>query len=333
MNITIKDIAKIANVSYATVSRALNGHKDVSQETREKILKICEQIGYSPNAIARGLVTKSTNTIGLLVPDITSPFYPEVALGVEDEARKHGYNIFLCNSNWEMSRTETYFRLLLERRVDGIIIAPVSDETIKLAKRYNDRLPIVFVSSDPKEKSFNYVTVDNLKGGFIATEYLIKLGHRKIAFIGGNASTSSYSDRLEGYKKAFMQYKLDIDYNMIRSGSFTKDCGYEITKQFIKEGILPTAIVCASDVVALGVIEAAEECNLQIPKDISLMGYDDISYASLPKIRLTTVFQPKYELGKAAVDILIQKLEGNCKKAIHKIMQPEVIVRSTCKEI
>lgn len=334
MNVTIKDVAKIANISYATVSRALSGHKDVNENTRKRVLEICEQVGYLPNAIARGLVTRSTNTIGLLLPDITNPYFPEVALGVEDEANRRGYNVFLCNTHWEMARTETYFKLLLGKRVEGIIISPASDETKKLVSIYNDRLPIVFIGSDPKEKDFNYVSVDNKKGEFTATEYLIKLGHRRIAFVGGNSNTSSYYDRVEGYKSALQKYGIEVDPYLIRSGSYSKECGHNAIKQFIEEGRVPTAIVTANDVVAIGIMEAAEENNLLIPQDISLVGYDDIAFASLPKIKLTTMYQPKYEFGKIAVDILFKKMGSeNFKKGFHETMQSELIIRSTCRAV
>lgn len=334
MNITIKDIAKIANVSYATVSRALNGHKDVNEKTRKRIIGICEQIGYSPNAIARGLVTKNSNTIGLLLPDITNPFFPEVAWGVEDEVSKRGYNVFLCNTSWDLSREETYLKLLLEKRVEGIIIAPVSDESKKLIDKYVDKLPVVLVGSSMEGGPYNFVVADNVKDAFLATEYLISLGHKKIAFIGGNEHTCTYRERLKGYKSALEEYGLGIDESLIRSGAFKRSSGYEITKIIIKENSVPTAIVAANDIVALGVIEAAEEFNLSIPDNMSLIGFDDIPYASLPKIRLTTISQPKYDIGKIAVDILFKKVDSKRqRKTLKEIVQTELKIRSTCKQI
>jgi LacI family transcriptional regulator len=334
MNITIKDVAKIANVSYATVSRALNGHNDVSEKTKRRVIDICEQIGYSPNAIARGLVKNSTDTIGLLIPDITNPFFSDVAWGVEDEASKKGYNVILCNTNWELSREESYFKLLCEKRVGGIIVAPVSDETISLVERFGIKLPVVFVGSNPKDESFNFVVADNLKAGFMATEYLIKLGHLRIALIGGNEYTSTYRDRFEGYRMALDKYGLIYDANFVKSGSFRRDSGYRLTKGLVEIGNTPSAVVAANDMVALGVIEAIEELNMNIPDDISLIGFDDISYASLPKIKLTTISQPKYNIGKKSVDILFKRIDGRgLRKGTYEILQPELIERSTCKSI
>ena len=215
-NVTIKDIARIANVSYATVSRALNDHKDVNEQTKQKILKICNEVGYSPNAIARGLVKQNTYTIGLLVPDITNPYYPEVARGVEDEASKEDYNVFLCNTNWDMMKEVDYFNLLLAKRVEGIIIAPVSDDTMKFVEKFTDRLPIVFLGTRIEGEKYNYVVIDNVKGAEMITEYLIGLGHRKIAFIGGTKDSGTFSDRVLGYKNALKKNNIEIDENMIK---------------------------------------------------------------------------------------------------------------------
>jgi LacI family transcriptional regulator len=334
MNITIKDIARIANVSYATVSRALNNHKDVSDDTKRKILGICEQLGYSPNAIARGLVTKSTNTIGLLVPDITNPFFPEVARGVEDEASKRNYNVFLCNTNWDIMKEISYFQLLLGKRVEGIIIAPVSDGTFNLAAKYTDRLPIIFIASKIDDSSHNYIVIDDIEGVMMATEHLISLGHKKIAFIGGKEGTSTFKDRLEGYKIALENNGIKPDPELVKSYGYRKESGYNGIRSLVESSNMPTAIIAINDIVALGVIEAAEEIGLNIPDDVSLIGFDDIPYASLPKIKLTTISQPKYDMGRESVNMLFDKLsQENSKQGLHKVIKPRLIIRSTCKAI
>lgn len=331
-NVTIKDIARIANVSYATVSRALNNHKDVNEQTKQKILKICNELGYSPNAIARGLVKQSTYTIGLLIPDITNPYYPEVARGVEDEASKENYNIFLCNTDWDLMKEVDYFNLLLAKRVEGIIIAPVSDDTTKFVEKFTDRLPIVFLGTRLSGEKYNYVAIDNIKGGEMITEYLINLGHRRIAFIGGTKDSSTFSDRVKGYKNALIKNKIDINKNLIKICGYRKVDGYNALKAMAKESNVPTAIFAVNDLVALGIIEAAEEMGLEIPQDISLAGFDDIPYASLPKIRLTTVSQPKDLIGREAIRILLEKIKNkNINTGLQRIIQPELIIRSTCK--
>lgn len=333
-NVTIKDIARIANVSYATVSRALNNHKDVNEQTKQKILKICKEVGYSPNAIARGLVKQNTYTIGLLVPDITNPYYPEVARGVEDEASKENYNVFLCNTNWDMMKEVDYFNLLIAKRVEGIIIAPVSDDTMKFVDKFNDRLPIIFLGTRVEGDKYNYIVIDNIKGGEMITEYLISLGHRKIAFIGGMQGSSTFVDRVSGYKNALKKHNIEIDEKMIFTSGYRKKDGSNTLRAMVKESNMPTAIFAISDLVALGVIEAAEEMGLSIPDDISLVGFDDIPYASLPKIRLTTVSQPKDNIGRESVRILLEKLESkDIHTGLQRIVQPELVIRSTCKSI
>lgn len=333
-NVTIKDIARIANVSYATVSRALNDHKDVNEQTKQKILKICNEVGYSPNAIARGLVKQNTYTIGLLVPDITNPYYPEVARGVEDEASKEDYNVFLCNTNWDMMKEVDYFNLLLAKRVEGIIIAPVSDDTMKFVEKFTDRLPIVFLGTRIEGEKYNYVVIDNVKGAEMITEYLIGLGHRKIAFIGGTKDSGTFSDRVLGYKNALKKNNIEIDENMIKICGYRKVDGSNALKAMAKEANLPTAIFAVNDLLALGIIDAAENISLSIPEDISLVGFDDIPYASLPKIRLTTVSQPKDHIGREAIRILLEKIENkNTRVGLQRIVQPELIIRSTCKSI
>lgn len=310
----------------------MNNHKDVSAQTKEKILKICNEVGYSPNAIARGLVKQSTNTIGLLVPDITNPYFPEVARGVEDEASKENYNIFLCNTNWDLIKEVDYFNLLLAKRVDGIIIAPVSDDTTKFVEKFTDRLPIVFLGTRLDGEKYNYVVIDNIKGGEMITEYLIGLGHRKIAFIGGTKDSSTFSDRVKGYKNALIKNNIDIDEKMVNICGYRRIDGSNAIKVMAKESNVPTAIFAVNDLVALGIIDAAEEIGLSIPQDISLVGFDDIPYASLPKIRLTTVSQPKDHIGREAVRILLEKIENkNNNTGLQRIIQPELIVRSSCK--
>lgn len=333
-NVTIKDIARIANVSYATVSRALNNHKDVNEQTRQRILKICKEVGYTPNAIARGLVKQSTHTIGLLVPDITNPYYPEVARGVEDEASKNNYNVFLCNTDWDIMKEVDYFNLLIAKRVEGIIIAPVSDDTTKFIDKFADRLPIIFLGTRVGGDKYNYIVIDNVKGGEMITEYLIGLGHRRIAFVGGIKESCTFADRSAGYKNALRKHNIEIDENLIYICGYRKKDGSNALRTMIKKSDMPTAIFAINDLVALGVIKAAEELGISIPDDISLAGFDDIPYASLPKIRLTTVLQPKDNIGRESVRILFEKLENkDIHTGLQRIIQPELKIRSTCKSV
>ncbi len=329
MAVTIKDIAKVAGVSYATISRALNDHPEINVITKEKIKEIAQQMGYTPNAVARGLVKKNTEMIALLIPDITNPFYPEVARGVEDYARENGYCVFLCNTNWDEENEQKYLTILKERRVDGIIIAPVSTDTIDYVSDSKLDIPVVYIGSRVDCNKSNYVVIDDFKAGYMATEYLMKLGHSNIAFIGGHDKSTSHIDRINGYKQALKENRLEADINSIKGYSFKKESGYGTFLKMVKNRKVPTAIVAENDIIALGIMEAAEKHGYDVPKDISIIGIDDIEFGSLPKINLTTVAQPKFDIGRKSADILLDLISGSAdSKQI--ILEPFLIVRGTC---
>jgi len=336
VSVTIKDIAKIAGVSYATVSRALNDHSEVSEKTKEKIIQITEVMGYSPNAIARGLVRKNTNTIGLLIPDITNPYFPEVARGVEDYAISHGFNVFLCNTNWEEKKEYDYIRVLREKRVEGLVVAPVSISSHQKIEEADLKTPVIYIGSKSGDKNENYVILDNAKAAFMATEYFIELGHENIGFIGGYENSSSNVDRVKGYRDALKKHCLEKEINVVKSSSYKRSSGYALALELIKEGRVPSAVLAANDIIALGVIEALETHGYTVPGDVSVIGFDDILFASLPKINLTTVAQPKYEMGGVAAKILLQLIGCNNvdgDKILNQyIVEPKLIIRGTCRK-
>ena len=308
LNITIKDIAREAHVSYATVSRAFNNRDGVRSETRDKVLKIANRLNYSPNGIARGLVLKQTKTIGLVIPDITNPFFPEVARGIEEGAKEEGYSVFLCNTNWEQERQFQYIKLLAEKRVDGLIIAPMSDAPDPEGERLHGSIPVVYVDRAPQNTDRSYVVIDNVRGGFIATRHLIEAGYRKIGFIGAVEQSLPIDERLKGFRMAMERYGLPIDERFIRIGHFNQETGVNFIEGMIKEGDYPQAVFAENDIVALGVIHGVREMGLSVPGDVAVVGFDDISIASLHYIKLTTVVQPKYEMGKAAVKFLLDEI-------------------------
>ncbi|MBZ4666216.1 LacI family DNA-binding transcriptional regulator [Mahella sp.] len=334
MSVTIKDIAKAANVSYATVSRALSDHPDISEETKKKIKKLAKDMGYTPNIVARSLITKATKTIGLIIPDITNPFFPEVAQGVEGYAYDNGYTVLLCTTNWQIEREERYLKALRSKMVDGIIIAPAIDDISHIICHFNGGdTPVVFVTYSPDNPDCSFVATDDYKCGFMATEYLLKLGHRNIAYIGGLENSSSDRRRFEGHREALKSYGLPLRYSPMH-GQFKQMSGYELTKELLIYNDIPTAILAGNDVLALGVIQAVEEFGLKVPDNVSVMGIDDISFASFDKISLTTVAQPKGEIGRLAAEIIIQKINNPQDKApVKKVLEPRLIIRRTCRSI
>lgn len=332
MDVTIKDIAKKIGISYATVSRALNNRAGVNPQTRERVLEAAEKMGYQPNAIARGLVMKSTHTIALVIPDITNPFFPEIVRSAEDEASELGYNTFLCNTNWDIEKEQSYLKLLQEKRVDGIILKPASDSE---GNSFNNiSVPLVLLDRTSKDDNYSCIEVDDRRGGFLATKHLIESGYKRIAFIGGKLDSYSDSQRKEGYRQALLRYKYEIDESLIRNGSFKTKSGYEIMNSLIKEGNVPDAVFAGNDVIALGVMQSAKEHGLNVPEDLGIVGYDDIDCAKLPQIQLTTIAQPKNQIGRYAVELLLSVInERDHKEPRIIILEPELIIRSTTKEI
>lgn len=332
MQATIKDIAKKAGVSYATVSRALNGRRGVKDDTRELILEVARNMGYQPNAIARGLVLKHTKTLALVIPDITNPFFPEITRGVEDTASLQGYSVFLCNSHWDAKKEKLYLNTLQEKRVDGIILH--TSNNVEEDQYTNFKIPMVLLNKISSVVEYSSVEVDNVRGGFLATKHLIEAGYRKIAFIGGTENSPSNAERKEGYKLALKQHRIPLDERLIMSGSFKSESGYENMKKLIDSGNIPDAVFGGNDVIALGVLHCAQEHGLRVPDDFGIIGFDDIPYASLPQIQLTTIEQPKYQMGRYAVDLLIKALrpeEGGEVKRI--ILEPKLKARKTTREV
>lgn len=324
--ITIKDIAKKTGVSYTTVSRALNGKPGVNQSTMELILAEAKRMGYQPNGIARGLVKKYTNTIGLIIPDITNPFFPAIARGVEDEANRHGYNVFLCNTNWDEEREKSYLEALQEKRVDGIIIQAAEDSQQDYE---NLSIPVVPVNTQCFRGAGSYVGVDNEKGGLLATKHLIESGYRRIAFVGGKTAYTN-EKRLEGYKRALDTFGFSIDESIITHGDFTTRSGYEQMGKLLKQSSPPDAVFAGNDLIALGVMNSVQEYGLHIPQDIGIVGFDNIYFAEFPQVQLTTIAQPMYEMGKIAFELLLESIKNKDGSNLKKvILEPELIIRKT----
>ena len=327
---TIKDVAKNAGVSYATVSRALNNHPEINEETRKKIFKIASEMGYQPNAIAQGLVKKETKTIGLVIPDITNPFFPEVARGVEDAASTEGYSVFLCNTNWSEEQEEKYLEVLMKKQVDGIVIGPSSERIGHIKKVFHSGIkPAVFISRIDYSNSTS-ILIDNVTGARMAVEHLISKGHKKIAFIGGLKDAFSNQDRLLGYKNALEMNEIPINKDYILNSDFKRESGHHTTQMILQLDPRPSAIFAANDMLALGAIQAIKEAGFSIPEDIAVVGFDDIGFAALPEIQLTTIAQPKYDMGKLAFLTLLDQIRGG-DKVINKriLLNPELIVRKT----
>jgi LacI family transcriptional regulator len=334
--ITIKDIARIANVSHTTVSRALNNRSRIRSETKEKILFIARDLDYRPNLVARSLVMRRTKTLGLVITTIANPFYTELALGIESTARELGYNIILSFTHSDLSIEKQSIDMLRSKGVDGIILtsAHIGDPNIRSLAE--EGFPIILVNRRTyhpivKEK-VDYVGVDNILGGFLAVEHLIRLGHQRIGVIGGSSESSVGFERLEGGKKALETYGLELLTDFFLDGDFLKESGYQGGKRFIKMAEPPTAIFATNDYMALGAYQAILEEGRKVPEEIAIVGFNDIEFTAMKGIELTTIGQKKYEMGSIAIKTLVEKIEGGEIKSSTKeiILNPELIIRKTC---
>jgi len=331
--VTIKDVAKAANVSYTTVSRALSDSSKVNADTRKRVLEACKQMGYTKNYIARSMVVKKTKLLGLIVSNIDNPFMSEMAFHVETHAREHGYNLMLCNSSHDTELEREVFELLVGRQADGIILLSASPESYVNLKHLISKVPTVFVNENLRELPENYVSVDNYRGTYMGTQYLYSLGHRKILYLGQRKGSVTHQLRADGFIDACREFGMEPSILISRFQQSSLAVGYELARTLFANPLEYSAIFTASDSIALGVYAAAEEAGIRIPEDVSLMGFDNIQYSDLPRIRLTTIEQPKKAMATAAVDILLEKLSSDTSGYSHRILNPTLIVRASCRDI
>ena len=329
-NVTIKDVAKAAGVSYSTVSRALSGSPEISEETRKRILQLCKEMDYTTNTIARAMVMKSTKLLGLILTDISNPFMSELAYHIDRQARARGYNILLCNSSRNLEQERDLFELMIGRKADGVILFPSESGSYEMLQPLLSRMPTIFVGENLREAPESYVAVDNYRGAYLGVEYLYNLGHRRILYFGKRRGSYTHQLRGDGYVAACQDFGLTPRYCNNAFMSTSIKYGYQLAKQLFAQSLDYTAIFAATDTNALGVLQAAEECGIRIPEDLSLLGFDNIRDSGLPRINLTTVEQPKKLLASMAVDSLLDKIQNELSGYTHRILTPAVIERSSC---
>ena len=328
--VTIKDVAALAGVSFATVSRALDDRPEISRETKEKVRSACMQLGYVPNAAARGLTGQSTHTIGVIVPDISNPYFAGMATAIEQRAAERGYRVLLSNSMRIQEQELKGIDGFLSRQIDGVIISALSPASQACHKDLLGGLPCVYIGVNHGEDC-SYVMADNETGAYEAARYLVDLGCRDILFFGGRTTSKTRTLRIRGFRRALAEAGLKgRDLAAPAEGGLMRNWSYRRALELFREGgPLPDAIFAYSDVTALKIMEAAEECGISIPNDVSLVGYDNISFTALPRIHLTTVSQKKIRQGHIAVDRLVEQIEGE-RKQTADLLQPELMIRSTC---
>ncbi len=332
MTTAMKDVAREAGVSINTVSRALNGKPDVNEDTKKRILEIADRLNYVPNFLAKGLVTKKTKTIGVIVSDNANPFFARIIKGIEDYARSRGYSIILCNTDERYEREEEVVRLFREKRVDGLLITPIPSpkKRTDILELKELGVPFVLLNRHIEQTMTDYVINDNVYGAYLAVSHLVKLGHKRIGHISGPSQISSVRGRLEGYKKALFKNNIEFDNSLVKESNLKMEDGYRLMKEFLELENRPTAVFAYSDLLAIGVLKALKEAKLKVPKDIALVGYDDIEFSSLLEIPLTTVHQPRYRIGEEGAKILINRIEKKDSEGFQQIvLKPELVIRES----
>lgn len=333
MRARIKDIAKKLNISESTVSRALSNHPRISYLTKKKVNATAKELNYRPNLVAKSLKLQSTKTIGLIIGDITNPFYPEVVKGVEDVANKSGFNVILCNSDYDHEKEYHYLNILIGKRVDAIILTDVGNMAASVKLLNENKVPFVLIDVKPTSKmKVNCIYSDQEYGAYIATKHLIELGHSRIALINGPKTHSPCKQLEKGFRKAMIASKIDIQRKYIKQCDLKINGGNQSMKELLmlKKDELPTAILFISDITAIGACDAIHDEGLKIPDDFSIIGYDDIPEAKYFSPPLSTVAQPKYELGSQGMSLLINEIFHSQNNEFHQVrLLPELIIRES----
>ncbi|HGF7510228.1 TPA: substrate-binding domain-containing protein [Vibrio cholerae] len=327
---TMKDIARLAGVSTSTVSHVINKSRFVSDEIAERVNNAAQQLNYAPSALARSLKMNRTKTIGMLVTTSTNPFFGEVVKGVERSCYHQGYNLILCNTEGDNQRMKASINTLLQKRVDGLLLmcSTLEGERLDVFDRYPD-IPIVVMDWGPILFASDKIQDNSLQGGYMAAKHLIESGHKEIGCITGPLIRHQAQMRYEGYKRALAEAGIAINPDWIVESDFECEGGYQAFEKLYQRGKLPSALFVSNDMMAMGVIQAASQRGLRVPDDLSLIGYDDVHIAKFMTPALTTIHQPKYRLGKAAVDTLLYRLENPDTTAQVVQLEPTLVVRSS----
>src|SRR5690606_10111640 len=323
---TIKDIARIAGVAPSVVSRALNNKYGENESTRQRIVAIAKELGYQPNSAARSLVTRRTETIGVVMADISEPYFSQIVKGMEYVATQTGYTLLFSNSYENVEHGRVLRKMILGERVDGLVIIGSNiQEKGFIAALAEQEIPFVLVERNLPDPKVNCVWVDNVQGGYLATRFLLDKGHRRIGHIAGNLHFQVALDRIEGYKRALEEAGIAFCEELVVSGNFLTEGGYRAMKELLKAGC--TAVFAANDAMAYGALQANAEEGLAVPDDVAMVGFDDLEFSALTHPPLTTVRQPRYEMGRRSLEILTAILRGEEAGGVKVCFQPEITVR------
>jgi DNA-binding LacI/PurR family transcriptional regulator len=325
----MKEIAKMAGVSLGTVSHVLNDSAGVRPALRDRVFEAVQAAGYQPSQLARGLRRVKTNMIGMIIPDITNPFFPAVVRGAEDVAFSNGYRLILCNTDNDHSKELVHLNELRTYLPAGLIVIPsnFSDLTAQAESYRNAGTGVVCIDRLPKNWIGDTVTANNEKGAYDATRFMLKLGHTKLATITGPLHLTNAKERLDGFKRAVHEANLQLGPEYVQETTFDKAGGYSKTLILLRLLPRPTAIFAGNDMIALGALLAIREAGLRCPEDVSLLGFDDLDIAETTNPSLSSVSQSGYQLGATAARILLDRLEGDTGPAKHIVLETELRLR------
>ncbi|ABA73665.1 LacI family transcriptional regulator [Pseudomonas fluorescens] len=325
---TIKDVAALAGISYTTVSHVVNKTRPVSEEVRLKVEAAIKSLDYVPSAVARSLKAKTTATIGLLVPNSLNPYFAELARGIEDYCERNGYCVILCNSDDNPDKQRSYLRVLLEKRIDGLIVASAGGDSGLAQGLAGVKTPMVIVDRGLEGVDADLVRIDHEYGAYLATRHLLELGHRDIATIGGPASTSVAQMRQAGFARALKEAGVEVAPSRMLESDFTSTGGYNAASILLERNP-PSAIFAGNDMIGIGVLRAAAERNVRVPAELSVIGFDDIQMSRYVYPALTTVGQSILQLGEMAAEVLLRRIATPDLATDQRIVTPSIVLRES----
>jgi len=328
----LKQVAVLAGVSTATVSHVLNNTGRVSPKLRERVLKVARDLNYQPNSLARSLVTRRSNAVGMVITDIMNPFYGAVTRGAEDQLAREGYTLLVGNSDGNFQKEETYYKTFLAKRVDGLLLitCPTEYPPAYLSRHNTDETPVVLINRDYPGVRGDSVIADSQEGSCRAVAHLLEMGHRRVGIITGPTQHVSSQQRLLGYKRALHEDRGRVEDELIREGQFDVKSGYEQTKWLLSRRDRPTAVFVCNAAMSMGALRAIFDCGLKCPEDVALVSFDDMEWFDLIRPRVTAVAQPSYELGATSAQMLLERIAGQLSSPPRRtILKTELIVRES----
>jgi len=328
----ISDVARRAGVSTATVSHVINGTRHVSEETRARVLAAIAELEYLPSAVARSLKTKSTGTLGVTVSDISNPYFTAIVRGIEDVASANDYNVIICNTDEDKDKEQRYLRVLLAKRIDGLIIAPTGFPSPLLETMQAAGIPIVLVDRSVEGMNLPIIKVDNEAGAYQAVSHLIQDGHQRIGIITGLPQVSTSHERYAGYERALQEHDLPTDPRLVRIGYSKPEGGFRAALDLLGADQRPTALFTTNNLMTMGALMALRHLGLSCPGDVAIIGFDDHDWAPIFVPPLTVVSQPTYEVGTTAAELLIGIVRGMRRETLDHVLPTKLIVRGSCAD-